>query len=131
MIKNNLKINASNELLKKKQEFCFGIKGKKKKKKRKEKMKEFMTCIYMGKHHTPFSPAFFFSFILLFLYQLSHGWIFFLSFLFLISSLISIPWILFLCLSTEIRAPSSLTIQIKNSFSLAFVLWFTHSCCSW
>ena len=32
MIKNNLKINASNELLKKKQEFCFGIKGKKKRK---------------------------------------------------------------------------------------------------
>ena len=35
MIKNNLKINASNELLKKKQEFCFGIKEKKIEKKKK------------------------------------------------------------------------------------------------
>ena len=59
-IRYNMKINASNELLRKRQEFCFGIKEKKKK--RREKMKEFMTCIYMGKHNVPFSPAFFFSF---------------------------------------------------------------------
>ena len=35
-IRYNPKINASNELLRKRQEFCFGIKEKKKKKKRKD-----------------------------------------------------------------------------------------------
>ena len=73
-IRYNMKINASNELLRKRQEFCFEKKKEKeKKKKERGKMKEFMTCIYMGKHNVPFSPAFFFSFLLLFLYQLAHG----------------------------------------------------------
>ena len=35
-IRYNMKINASNEQLRKRQEFCFGIKEKKKKKKRKD-----------------------------------------------------------------------------------------------
>ena len=34
-IRYNMKINASNELLRKRQEFCFGIKEKKKKKEEK------------------------------------------------------------------------------------------------
>ena len=35
-IRYNPKINASNELLRKRQEFCFGIKEKKKKKKKRK-----------------------------------------------------------------------------------------------
>ena len=42
------KINGSNELLRKREEFYFG------KKEEEEKMEDFMKCIYMGKNHTPF-----------------------------------------------------------------------------
>ena len=41
------KINGSNELLRKREEFYFG-------KKEEENMEDFMKCIYMGKNHTPF-----------------------------------------------------------------------------
>ena len=37
------KINGSNELLRKREEFCF--------EKKKKKMEEFMKCIYIGKNH--------------------------------------------------------------------------------
>ena len=40
------KIIGSNELLRKREEFCLG-----KKKKKERKMEEFMKCIYMGKNH--------------------------------------------------------------------------------
>ena len=93
------------------------VQKKQEKKKEKKKKKEFMKCIYMSKNHAPFSPVF--SFFLLFLYQFALGCLFiYFSFLFLISNLILIPWIRRLCLSTEI----TLTIQIKNCFSLVFDL---------
>ena len=83
------KINGSNELLRKREEFCFGQK--------KGKMEEFMKCIYMGKNHAPFLSGFFFSFFLFFLYQFGHGWFFF----FFLFCFLSLTWILCLCSSIE------------------------------
>ena len=102
-IRYNPKINASNELLRKRQEFCFGIK---------ERKKERWNCLW---------DAFTWENITRLSLRTS-SFPFFLFFI--ISNLISIPSILCLCLSTDITQ----TIQIINCFSLVFVLWFTHSC---
>ena len=124
-IRYNPKINTSNKLLRKKQEFFFWNQRKKR-----GKMKEFMTCIYMGKHHAPFSSAFFFSLFLLFLFQLAHGWIFFFFFLsYFLSPTLSQSLGYCVCVYYRDKRPTLYkTIQIKSSFSLVFVWWFTHSC---